>query len=363
MAILTTVNVTAESPATLLFAAQGGSTSPIQVINQDLINTVYLGNTSNLTVGQPGVIPLGPGASTSFDGSTAIYGITSGPTIAVSIVPGGSAYSPGIIPPTTLATGSGTISAGNPISVLQMAPVQLYTSYDLNMHVYANTPGGSLAPLTAQVQLQWFDNPLLPPIFEEDWDIWVARAPTGNAGNTVCGNGPMHGSYMSINVFLPPTVSSAATLQYMNVYGSQRTVPYSDWRQNAAAANPNNMGLLIIPNGNLSFDNTLGAVASFNIPENGSYWMPCGLYSGPAYFRFQSSAAPTSAILVNAQYLNSGQIIPGNNCPGIIKTIGAGVTEVSGILNLPRGPTALVVSATAVAADVISFELIAQQAA
>jgi hypothetical protein len=115
MPTLTTVNVTAKSPPTLIIGAQGGTVASIQIVNLDTVNTVYIGNTSNLIIGQPGVFPLGPLASTSFDGTQPVYGKTLGPTISVGLIPGGSNYSPGslAIAGNVNATVSGNVNIAN----------------------------------------------------------------------------------------------------------------------------------------------------------------------------------------------------------------------------------------------------------
>jgi hypothetical protein len=115
MPTITTVNVTSKSPPTLIIGAQGGTVATIQIVNLDTTNTVYVGNTSNLIIGQPGVFPLGPLASMSFDGTKPVYGITLGPTVVVGLIPGGSNYSPGslAIAGSVNATVSGNVNIAN----------------------------------------------------------------------------------------------------------------------------------------------------------------------------------------------------------------------------------------------------------
>jgi hypothetical protein len=124
MPTLTTVNVTSRS--TLIFGGQGSNATPIQIVNLDTANTVYLAYASNLVIGQPGVIPIGPLASMSFDGAISIYGITGiGQTVEISVIPGGSNYSPGSLtitgPVNAEITGpvtvEGTVDIGNTPSV------------------------------------------------------------------------------------------------------------------------------------------------------------------------------------------------------------------------------------------------------
>lgn len=124
MPTLTTVNVTSKS--TLIFGGQGSTAVPIQLINQDANNTIYLAYASNPAIGQPGVMPIGPGASLAFDGSISVWGVTPvGQTAEVAVIPGGSNYSPGSLsisgPVTATISGpvtvEGTVSIGNTPSV------------------------------------------------------------------------------------------------------------------------------------------------------------------------------------------------------------------------------------------------------
>jgi hypothetical protein len=115
---LSIVNVTNKS--TIIFGGQGSQSSPIQLINQDTINTVYVAYASNLSIGQPGVYPIGPLASMAFDGTVSVWGITAGPTVAVGVIPGGSNYSPGSL----AITGPVTAAISGPVTVSSItAPV------------------------------------------------------------------------------------------------------------------------------------------------------------------------------------------------------------------------------------------------
>jgi hypothetical protein len=106
-----TVNVT--QVATLLYGSKGSNSVPVQIINFDEVNTLWIGNVSNLsTVSQS--IPLNPGTSVTFDGSVTIYGITEpGITVQAGIVANGLGYAPGTIKVArgTIDVSSGTIDA------------------------------------------------------------------------------------------------------------------------------------------------------------------------------------------------------------------------------------------------------------
>jgi hypothetical protein len=368
--VFNVITVNANYPAAQIVAAGG---PPVLTYNADPLNTIWYSDTNSFIAGDVNhSTPLPPLSSVSFDGTMNVYASTvTGQTAQLQMYPTGSSYyGPSQITNlaelgTVAGTPAGTLTPGTSFPVLSLAPVGQYASYDLNMYVTALTPGGLDAVLTALVTLQWFDNPLLPPVFEEDWQIWAGRAAPVAGVNTLCGNGPMHGQYLTVTVTIPAGAAFNATLQYINIFGSNRTVPYSDWRQNAGAVNPQNENMTIIPPSTqqfIGFDNTLAAAVNFACNASTTYWQPCSLYSGPAYLRFESSNAPTTVFLVNCQYLVSGALIPGAACPGILFTIGAGTTEVTKQLNLPRAPCAIVIQ-NGSSVDTVSFELVAQQAA
>jgi hypothetical protein len=345
----------------------------VLLYNADPANTIWLADANSFQPGDPNHgTPLPPLSSVTFDGTSDVYASTvPGQTANLQMYPSGSSYFAvqGVEPLAQIGTAgitpAGTLVPGIGFNILSLVPVAQFASYDLNTYVQALNPGAVDSVLTAQIELQWFDDLVSGvAVFEEDWDIWAGRAaPVAGSGvNTLAGCGPMHGKYMTVNIFIPGGATSNATLWYFNIFGSNRTVPYSDWRQAAGLVNPQNSGMTIIPSINLAFDNTLAGANNQVVPASSIFWQPCGLYSGPAYLRFQSSAAPNVAILANSQYLLSSQLIAALTCPGILKNIGTGTTEVTQQLNLPRGPCAILI-ATGAASDTVSFQLIAQQAA
>jgi hypothetical protein len=126
MPTLTTVNVT---PAiTLVFGGKGSAASPVQVVNLDTENTVYLSYASNPNVGQAGVFPVMPLGSMAFDGTVSVWGVTpAGQTAEIGVVPGGSNYSPGslaITGPVT-ATITGPVEVEGSISISGTPTVEL----------------------------------------------------------------------------------------------------------------------------------------------------------------------------------------------------------------------------------------------
>lgn len=98
---------------TLIFGNQGSATSPIQLVNTDTANSVWLGTSSTVAADSTSAVELGPLASMSFDGSTTVYGVTSGPKVMVAVVPGGTAYSPGSL----TISGPTTVDIAGPVEV------------------------------------------------------------------------------------------------------------------------------------------------------------------------------------------------------------------------------------------------------
>jgi hypothetical protein len=261
-----------------------------------------------------------------------------------------------------------TIVAGTPYTALNLVDVSLFSSYDLNLLMTALNPGAVNSALCAQIQLQWFDDLISGiPVFEEDWWVWVASA-TGlpSAGtNPLAGSGPMHGRYLTVNISIPITATSNSVLQFLNIFGSNRTVPYSDWRQDTQFVFPGTSGFTTMAGG-AAFDNLLAqSVTTTSLAAGTSYILPCGLYSGPIYFWFQFSNTPAqNIVLADVQGLVSGQVVGGTACPGtIFSNPGTAATPVSGTLLLPRAPCAWVIHANATTGGTLELMTIAQQAA
>jgi hypothetical protein len=259
---------------------------------------------------------------------------------------------------------AGTIISGTAFNTMNLVNVSQFASYDLNCYITALSPGNNLSVITGQIQLQWFDDVSSGiPVFEEDWYIWAGRAAPVAGVNTLSACGPMHGKFMSVNVFIPPGAGANATLQYMNIYGSGRILPYSDWRQNGAAVNPQIFNLVVQGGGGLSFENILASVSGSTLAANTVGFIPLGLYSGPVWLRYGASAAPAlDPCLSCAAAVLGGQIAPGANTPGVLVHIPGATLEFEQQFILPRGPTIFVIKAPA-AAITWSLFVAAQQAA
>jgi hypothetical protein len=361
----------AQAPATQLVEANQGS---VLLFNEDPINTVYLGSKNSILANDnTGIAPLGPKSSLAVDGSANVFAaISAGLSANVAAYPSGVAFT-NPVGITSLAqlgsfsgTPAGTVGSGSPMTVLNLVDVSGYTSYDLNLWLTALSPGGFEAVVVGEIQLQWFDDTVSGiPVFEEDWWFWAARAaPVAANGNGLAGCGPMHGRYMTVTVQVPFASAFNATLQYINIFGSNRTVPYSDWRQNVNSVQPECDGLAYLGGSGTSFDNVLARCDVSSVGASSSYWIPMGLYSGPVYFHMRFSGAQLAApVIVNCEQLVGGGLSVGTACPGqLVAEAGAANTDYYGTILLPRAPCALVSEGPA-AASTVTFQVIAQQAA
>jgi hypothetical protein len=175
----------------------------------------------------------------------------------------------------------------------------------------------------------------------------------------------MHGQYMTVNVFPVITATFNMTLQYINIFGSNRVVPYSDWRQNGQQVDPQSNGILIQQGGGDSFDNILASISNETLTASQLVFIPCGLYSGPAYYRYQTNtAAPLhDPTIVNMAGQVSGGLGAGTGTVGVLVNFTGDTVEHEGTLLLPRAPVAFVIQGAASGTSSYSFQLIAQQAA
>lgn len=258
-----------------------------------------------------------------------------------------------------------SIAPGTPYMPLNLVDVSSFASYDINLYSIAQSVGSIGAVICGQIQLQWFDDQVSGiPVFEEDWFYYAGRALLATGANPLAGCGPMHGRYMSVTISVPSGASFGMTLQYLNIFGSVRTVPYSDWRQNAQVVLPETNGLAILASGGLSFDNVLTSISSGALGAGSKVWVPNGLYSGPAYYYIDFGSTPQANIcLVNTEGLIAGQLVTGTSCPGQITNVaGTAGTSYNGTVLLPRAPTAWVIFGNA-AASAVTVTMYAQQAA
>lgn len=272
----------------------------------------------------------------------------------------------------SLAAGSNvqTITPTSGYNVVSLVNVAEYASYDLNTYLYAVNAGSVGSPITALIQLLWYDDTSSGiPVFEEQWWIWTGRAAAAFPDNMV-GSGPMHGQYMTVNISIPNQATSNAVLQYFNLFGSPRVVPYSDWRQDAFQIAPETNGLAIISPNTSSYENQLASVNAFVLTANTSSWIPIGLYAGPAYVRFRISITPQASVYIaSAENVVAGQPITGSGTPNIVSGFfgstgqPAGGTDYNGQVILPRAPCYIAMLAATGTGGNVSFSVVGQQAA
>lgn len=260
--------------------------------------------------------------------------------------------------------------AANGVYVLNVAQ---FASYDLNMYAYTQSAGSVGSNITVEITLQWYDELVTGiPVFEEDWWIWCARnsLPYGGGGtayqNTLAGSGPMHGAYVAVYVSTATTAAFAATLKYFYLFGSNRPVPYSDWRQNAVAVEPNENGAVIQQGtGPIGFENILAQTPTALVIPAGPNFIPFGLYSGPINFYFEPSViATTNPTIINVANMVSGNMADNGVGQGCMANLGNNAASaVSGVIYGPRAPCALMITGNAGGTTTFGFQAIAQQAA
>jgi hypothetical protein len=86
------------------------------------------------------------------------------------------------------------------------------------------------------VQLQWFDDLTSGiPVFGEDWYPFASSVAPPRQ-NTLAGCKPIHGQYLTITI-TNLALTAAIAVQHLDLFGSPRVVPYSDWRQNRTCWN------------------------------------------------------------------------------------------------------------------------------
>lgn len=259
--------------------------------------------------------------------------------------------------------GSVLVPAGGQYSPVTLVNVSQFASYDINLSVVASSPGSVGAALAVPVVIQWFDDTVSNiPVFEEDWWIWCGRANTAFT-NTLAGCGPMHGQYMTVTI-QNNFASFGVTVQYLNLFGSNRILSYSDWRQNMLLVQPQSSGVTLQQSviGD-SFDNLLASINNANLGASALVFVPLGLYSGPVYYRYQSSAVPLhNVVIASVQGETGGSLVAGTGNTGVLVNLPADTLEHEGTFFAPRSALAFIYQANAAGAS-LSFQAVAQQAA
>lgn len=359
---LTTVNVT--PMITLLYGARGGLAQQMQLINNSTSITIWIGYDQTIAAGSGPVIPLLPGASIAMDGTRSVYGITSSGTASMSIVPGGSSYSPGVnIASLFSLSGTQVIPGNSTVMPVSLINIGSYSSYDFSFQLLdalQATVGHSLA---FQVDLTWYDDLISGvPIFKETWYPWVVQ---NNSLGGIVATGPMHGQYMSIAI--TNGNASPITLMYANLFGSFRNGQLSDWRQNVSNLNIHDAVLFAFNDIGNGFDNTLyDSGIQLGTAVSRQYLLPWNLYTGPAYLACNMTAAPTHITTVdigtNYKTQTSGNV---QQTTGTLDNEDAHMPAGSGFLSntllTPRSAVATILVGQTAGAASLSFIAIAQQ--
>lgn len=265
-----------------------------------------------------------------------------------------------------------TVGAGVVYTPFTLLNVSQFASYDMNAYMFATTPGAVGSPFNCQVQLLWYDDLVSGiPVFEEDWWVWIGRSAQGPIGtgpgglNPLCGCGPMHGQYMTMTITTPTVANTGMTIQYLNFFGSNRPLPYSDWRQNTIPIFPQVNNLIYIPPSQeptLGYDNVLAAVSNFVLANN-QYYIPLNLYAGPAFLRYSISATPQNDPTLSVfGGLVGGGPVPGTATPNILLNVPVATTELETTVILPRAAVGFIIRGNA-AGSTLSLEVTAQQGA
>jgi hypothetical protein len=345
----------------------------VLINNNDASNSVILSESNSLfSADQTGIAPLGPKSSMVFDGTKDVYASTMpGVTVTLYAYPSAISFTESQVINSLFTQGavSGApsgifIPAGSAQQIITMVDVSGYSSYDLSVFFVEATN----AVTSARVRVSWFDDLTSGlAVFEEDWWLWVgvnAPSVTAASGYPMTGSGPMHGRYMTVTIdnF---TGSKQIAVQYINIFGSNRNVQISDWRQNLLTFTPGIIGATsIISNQGSTFDNVLTTVDNFQTIINTTYLLPCGLYSGRVFYRFglNGGVATNDAVICNA--LNN---IPTGNTVGtaaanvIVNLPNTAGVEQEGFFNSPRSPCFLLFRAPASSPPQISFSAYADQ--
>lgn len=255
----------------------------------------------------------------------------------------------------------GSITPATPFTVVNQVNVSQFNSYDINLYTLNASPGAVGAPITTQVNLQWFDDLSSGiPVFQEMWFIWNGRAANSAAFNTASGTGPMHGKYLTIQLFISPGSASNVTVQYVNLFGSARVLDKSDWRQNAQGVNPQVNGFTIQQGGGTGFDDILCSISGAVLGASALVFVPFGLYAGQVWYRFQCSNVPLhDPVIAQVAGTTGGSWAAGTGMTGVLVNIPSDANDHSGLFMMPRSACVFIIQANA-AGSTFSLEVAGQ---
>jgi len=275
---------------------------------------------------------------------------------------------------TFTGTAAEQINSLGTFTVLDKVDVSNFLSYDINFQVGISNQGSATAALGPYVQLIWYDDLVSGiPVFEEDWYPW-GNGVLGTAGlsapSGIIGTGPMHGRYMTISI--QNVGSTLMQVNWMNVYGTNRPTPQSDWRQNLTDYQIAVFGFTNVGAGvTTSFENALASsISAVGIPSTPASIIPLALFAGPIYYDIAAgvSALAGTTTLVSINLLESGGVIHARQGSNVVWDDGAALSaaanvSIRGQTILPRAACALVCQGNAAGTSTLTWDFIAQQGA
>ncbi len=361
------------APATQIVDATG---LDVLVYNTDTTNTVWLSEnnyTSTADVGSNNVTPLGPQESVVFNGKLPVFAVcASGVTVVLNLYPSATNFTPftqvtslySSLTPPAGTTFPLTIAANGSFTPINLVDVSLYQSYDIGLLAIDASQATSGHALAFNVTLTWYDDLVSGvPVFRESWNPWVLQTQGSTPG--IIGSGPMHGRYMTI--VISNQTGFPFNLNFFNLFGSNRNVQLSDWRQNYGN-HVNDHTLTELSTIDTGFENSLcdweGALAIST-----GYLLPLHLYSGPASVTIEPiTAIPDSINLLdigtNSSTFTSGNIpTNGNgNLAGDLNFTQISAGGFTQIVDLPRSACAVkVVMNSSSTAGNLAIKVVAQQ--
>jgi hypothetical protein len=419
-----TVYVTSQYPATLITDADGTSAL---ITNTSSSVTCYIGDTNAIEAGDlTRTVALAPGGAMNVDGSAAKYGICpAGQVAPLAVILGAISFNPGTLTiqgnvqatvagtvdvsgstvdlagGTTIdvagnvdVVGSGgffptgntstiaqqgtysgatafTVAAGATHNIVSLVDVSNFSTYEISIEAYDTNQGVTGHDLTIPVTFSWYDDTNSGiPVYVEEWDIWIGNtAGSVNPGSGAAfGCGPMHGHYMTVSVSEVGGVGGY-TVQFVNIYGSNRVLTRSNWRQAPPQMSSSGItfGAVIAGAENYTINNILFSMSNASIANGSLLWFPCGLYSGFVWWAYQPQQALGNDIclcVADPRLLQSGGIVAGSAATAILTNdpVTAG-TQTQKQLMLPRCPVYFVVRNNTGSAASLSATLVAQEVA
>jgi hypothetical protein len=335
----------------------------VTFINNDVANTVYLGNVNTITVGGGNTISLLAGSSITLPGTKTWYTTAIPGTATLTVAPGSIQYSPfstGFAQELVLGT---AIAPGTVISVGAVSgPINVanYNSYDICAAAHCPNQANAGAPYTMVIRLAWYDTPTLNNLLGVDqWEIWVSNTqitvPIGQAG-VVSGSGPMLGPWMTVQV-TNPSATELSVIDLMAIAGNSRTVTASDWRQTPPVmASPISTlqaePAALEPSG--IYESIAASQINMALAASTEYWMPLPLFAGTFNIRWLISVALASTpILAHGARITYGGVVAGASNPGTMWNPGnTANTEETTTLIAPRVPMYIVFNTTATAPSI-----------